>query len=160
MAILLLGQYVHPATIESAVSKGVNAYLIKSELGMGIATAVTLACRGWFVATPSVWKIIGENNYLQRQSGIVVNWIPHPRLTPSLHESFELRVMYRMRAPLAAWKIYKSPQTVEKYVNLSYARLEDRWVDDMGLEAINWKNLSPEERAFVLYTQPRVRVVE
>jgi len=158
-AIICISQYIDLHCIDQAVIRGVNAYLQKDELGLGIATAVKLSCRRWFVMTPSVRQTLIEKQAFQKRPSVVLSWEPPARLTPSLHESFELRVMYRLRAPLAALKIHKAPQTVEKYVNVSYARLEDRWVDDLGLEGINWENLSPEDRAFVLYTQPRVKIV-
>jgi hypothetical protein len=152
--ILCLSNRIDAFASSRSIPSGVQAYLLKSELGMGIATAVTLACRRWFVFTPSLWHEIRNGELFLDNPGVMLNWEPNPQLTPSLQAGFELRVMYRMRAPLAAIEIHKSTQTIEKYVSLSYMRLEERCSDDLGLEVINWENLSAEDRAFILYTQP------
>jgi DNA-binding NarL/FixJ family response regulator len=154
-AVVCLSQYGDPHDIHMAVLAGARAFLLKDEIGPALATAVVRACRARFVHTPSVQAILrGEFQTLLWQADQLERWQPHPGLTDSLEESVWLRVMYSMRAPLAAQEVGKRPGTLERYVTYAYEILDDDWPDRSDLGGINWNDLSAEDRAFVLFTQP------
>lgn len=154
-AVVCLSLYGDPSAIQAAVLAGASGFLLKGEVRMAIASAVVRACRARFVMTPGVEVALhGKFDDFLREADRLQSWEPHPGLTPSLKESVWLRVVYRMRASLAAQEIGKKPGTVERYVNYAYQILEDDWADDADLGEIDWSDISPEDRAFTLFTQP------
>ena len=159
--IVCLSQYGNPISTRASTKAGALGFLIKEELQFGLATAVTLANQDWFVMTPAARRISDDFEIKSmKRTCAVLHWELPAGLKPALHESFVLRVICGMRAPLAAQEIYKATQTVEKYMNISYHTLHSRGVNRAGLEDIIWENLSPEDQAFLLYCQPHIKVVQ
>lgn len=154
-AILTLSLYGDRETIDQAINNGARGFLLKKEIGMAIVAAVTMACRGYFVFTPSVEQILrAANGGLPLRAKKIRRWRPNPRLTPRVAEAFNHRVLHGMRAPLAAEEMGVEPETVERYVNQAYRIVEDIWADDKTLQGLDMDSISPEDRAFHWYTLP------
>lgn len=154
-AILCLSQYGDVEAVRAAITAEANAFLLKSEVRVAIASAITQASRGQFVITPGVESLLrGEFDELLGVAHRLPTWRPHPDLTPQLENAFWLRVMYGMRSPLAAQETGLKPGTITRYVQDGYSIVEGFWADERYLYDVDLNNISAEDRAFVWFTLP------
>lgn len=153
--IVCLSQYGSSELVRAAIRAGASGFLIKNEIGLALASAVTLACQGDFVATPGTVEA-AQAELLPGHARIrcLPRWSPNPEFTPQLFISFCLRVLFGMRAQISADEIGVKPGTVEKYVFLAYQKLSSRQPDEIYLGGVDIDELPAEERAFLLYTIP------
>lgn len=154
-AVICLSQYGDPRIIRNAVSAGARGFLLKNEVRMAIATAVSLVCKGGLVITPGVEDALqGNVGTPPEEALLLISWQPNPYLPPRVVPSLWLR-LYGMSARLAAKEIGLKPGTVERYLGLAYEALPDgRWVDESHLEGIDLTDVSAEDEAFFFFTLP------
>jgi DNA-binding NarL/FixJ family response regulator len=153
--IVCNSQYGERETIQAAMNFGARGFLIKNEVRMEIASAISYAARIGLIVSPAVFELLPpEFTFGANKAHILPAWKPNPRLTPQIIKSFWLRVFFGMRASLAADELYVETATVERYVNQAYKVLQDGWADDEYLFGIDFETLSPEDQAFVWFTLP------
>jgi DNA-binding NarL/FixJ family response regulator len=153
--IVCLSQYGEAEAIQSAITHGVQGYLIKSEVRMAIVPAIMKATMNGLVISPGIADSFGKSPPLgEPEIHVLPEWSPNPRLTPQIIKSFWLRVFFGMRASLAADELYLETATVERYINQAYKVLTDGWADESYLFDVDFSTLSPEDQAFVWFTLP------
>lgn len=153
--IICLSQYSAAESIRAVFQAGASGFLIKDEIGLALATSVSQACLGDFVTTPGAIEVVSRElprGFLNIHC--LPRWVPNPNLTPQISASFWLRVLFGLRAPLAADELGVAPGTVEKYVSLAYQRLLSDFADDNYLTGIDLDSFPSEEKAFMIYTMP------
>jgi DNA-binding NarL/FixJ family response regulator len=155
-AVVCLSRSAGNGVAETAITAGASGFLLSDEIRLAIASGVAAACYQPIVVTLGLAKLL--NNQLGSMGDgptILQPWRPNPRLTRRQLEVFWLRVIYGMRASLAAQEIGLRPGTVERYLCAAYGVVEwDAWVDDRHLADVDLAPLSPEDRAFHWFTLP------
>lgn len=153
LKVVCLSQYGELDTLHTAIACGAGGFLLKREVRMGIGSALVLALQVDFVITPGVLAIMRQKYKRLVEQAIRINpWLPHPGLTPQLHQVFTLRVLYGMSAPLTAQEIHLATSTVEKYMQYVYQKLSIQWGDDQYLAGLELEDLPAEVQAFHRYT--------
>lgn len=156
--VLCYSQYGDSSEIRSTLQSGISGFLLKNEINIAIATSVALSIRGLSIFTPTIaGKVMDDRIELDQTQCRTILWTPPSELTPALKEAMDLCILYGMSAKLAGLEIYKSHKTMETYVRDSYNRLKSTRKTGKGLKSIIWDKLKREEKALILYTQPKVR---
>lgn len=143
------------AMIETSYNAGAQGFLFKSEIRLGLVTAILLALQGRFVVTRGIQELLGShgNSYIRKTLQVLTTWQPNPNLTPQLQAALMLRLLHGMHSASAAKQLYLQPGTIEKYVSTGYDILASCELSDHDFEiGVNLDLLSPEERALVLFT--------
>ncbi|MFN2144384.1 MAG: response regulator transcription factor [Anaerolineales bacterium] len=153
--IVCNSQYGAHETIETAMKFNVKGFLLKNEVRMSIASAISYAAQNGLIVSPGIFDLLpSEFTFGQQEAHVLPIWRPNPRLTPQIIKSFWLRVFFGMRASLAADELFVETATIERYVNQAYKVLTDGWADDSYLFDVDFTALSPEDQAFVWFTLP------
>lgn len=141
---------VHEADREevlAAYDAGASAYLVRDQVGIGIASAVRYALRHDFVVTRDILPLVSNSLAGER---LHVEVLPkrrrYSRLTQRIEQALWLCVVEGLPAELAAEEMGVSVSTVRSYIKEGYRILEA--ADDTDYPA----TVSPVERAFLRYS--------
>jgi DNA-binding NarL/FixJ family response regulator len=141
---------VHEADREAvlaAYDAGASAYLVRDQVGIGIASAVRYALRHDFVVTRDILPLVSDSLAGGR---LHVEVLPkrrnYSRLTQRIEQALWLCVVEGLPAELAAEEMGVSVSTVRSYIKEGYRILEA--ADDTDYPA----TMSPVERAFRRYS--------
>lgn len=151
-SLICLAQAVTPQLLHQVVEGGARGLLLKSELRLALVPALVQATRVRFLITPGVLPLLPHP--LLAGIKIFRAWQPHPALTPQLSRIFTLRVLYGMNSAQAAEEANLAPSTVEKYMQMAYARLARTWGDEHSLAGLDLDCQQAEVRAFHHYSLP------
>ena len=131
----------------SAERSGARAYLVRDEVGIGLASAVRFALLHHFTVTQDVFRILQQTPERIKES---VTLLPerrtYPRLTERIEQALWLCVVEGLPAERAAEEMSVSTSTVRSYIKEGYRILE---AED---ETIYPPQISPAERAFLRYS--------
>ncbi len=146
-AIVCLGSDVELDYVQAAAEAGASAYLIRDNVGIGIAWAVRFVLDTvGFVVSQDISKLYEpfSNSYV-----VLPARRAHPKLTHRIEQALQLCVVEGLPAELAATEMGVSTSTVRSYVKEGYRILEAN--DD----TIYPPQMSPAERAFLRYSALR-----
>jgi DNA-binding NarL/FixJ family response regulator len=145
--VVCLAQTSDAALIETALTAGCRAYLLKNEVRMHIAWAIVYALDHPLVVTRSIAKA-GQRVFLHLHHAATL--LPprrqYPELTDRVRQALELCVVNGMPAQLAADEMGISLHTIRSYIKEGYRILEA--YDEMEYP----EEMSPQERAFMRLT--------
>jgi DNA-binding NarL/FixJ family response regulator len=139
----------HPdcAAVLSARDAGACAYLVREQVGIGIAPAVRFAIRHEFVVTRDVIPLLADT---LGDDLFHVSALPgrrsYPRLTQRIEQALWLCVVEGLPAERAAEEMGVSTSTIRSYIKEGYRILEA--ADDTTYPT----SMSPAERAFLRYS--------
>lgn len=131
----------------AAARSGSCAYLVRSEVGVALASAVCFTLQYPFVVTHDVMlTLAGQTG----KCPVTVEVLParrrHPHLTQRLEQALSLCVIEGLPAEVAAEEMGVSTSTVRSYIKEVYRILEAE--DDSPCPP----TVSPAERAFMRYS--------
>lgn len=166
-SIICLAQYDDdPELLRSVIRGGANGFLVKEEVGLGLATVVYRACTfGYFVTSPTIADLLlrTEHAYLWDEADRLPRWEMHPGLSERQEEVAWLVLVFGMTAPMAADEMHVKKDTVSKYLKEVYKKLKDGWLEEADLYEIpGWGEeedegedggLRANEEAYHLLTQ-------
>ena len=146
-AIICLVHRADGAAALAAREAGARAYLVREQVGVGLASAVRYALDCPFVVTVETARLLRE---ARTNGGAAVDVLPerraYPRLTDRIEEALWLCVMEGLPAERAAEEMGVSTSTVRSYIKEGYRILE------AGDDTAYPPDASPAERAFLRYT--------
>jgi DNA-binding NarL/FixJ family response regulator len=145
--VVCLAQSPTDALIETALTAGARAFLLKGEVRMQIAWAIVYAAARDFIVTESVMRA-GEAAFARHEvrAQVLPPQRTFPELTGRVRQAIELCVIKGMPAQLAADEMGISLHTIRSYIKDGYRVLEAH--DDVEYPT----NMSPQERAFMRLT--------
>jgi DNA-binding NarL/FixJ family response regulator len=145
--IICLAHQPDPFLAIAAACAGSCAYLVRSEVGVALASSVYFTLQRPFVVTQDVMLVLADQ-VTKCPSGAEV--LPrrrkHPHLTQRLEQALSLCVIEGLPAEVAAEEMGVSTSTVRSYIKEVYRILEAE--DDAPCPPA----LSPVERAFMRYS--------
>lgn len=147
VAIICLGSDADADFVQAAEQAGACAYLIRENVGIGIAWAVRFVLDTvGFVVSQDVSRLFEPftSSYVALPARRA-----HPKLTHRIEQALQLCVVEGLPAELAAAEMGVSTSTVRSYVKEGYRILEAN--DD----TIYPPQMSPAERAFLRYSSLR-----
>jgi len=150
LCVICLSQYGETGAVQAALLAGARGFLLKSEARLEIASAVVRAVHETaFIVTPGVLPAVSEVSF---RLGLAVECLPvwrlPPAITPQLGRVLTLRLLYGMSAPMAARELLLAEDTIEKYTQALYRRLQGDYYDERDLAGLDLERLTPELRAF------------
>jgi DNA-binding NarL/FixJ family response regulator len=145
--VICLSHYPDPGMAAAAANAGACGYLIRSEVGVALASAICFTCKHRFVATREVASMLaGECNECLVHLDVLPERRRHPQLTQRLEQALSLCVIEGLPTEIAAEEMGVSTSTVRSYIKEVYRILEAE--DDSAYPI----TMSPAERAFVRYS--------
>ncbi|MGB1252453.1 MAG: response regulator [Candidatus Promineifilaceae bacterium] len=159
--IIYWTQYADPQPVRAAAAANVNAIFVKSEVELGLATAIERAYIAERACTPSVSKLLrGHYDAWLADAVRIEKWELHPDLSPRLEQVFWLCIIYGMSVRAAAAEMCVQPETVERYRMKIYDIIDDGWNNEKYLAAARERIVGAQEAtrsinwAFHMMTQP------
>lgn len=149
-SLVCLAQTIKIDLVELVFKHGVKAYLIKDEVGFGLASAVVYSAMPGYVVTESIFEkwIQSKEIYLNK-----LKILPGPRNFPELSHRVELAMRYYviagMPAELTADEMGVSENTIRTFVQQASNALHGYDDNIVTLTASN------KERLFQQYTSLR-----
>jgi DNA-binding NarL/FixJ family response regulator len=145
--IFCLSQTSDAALIETALTSGCRAYLLKNEVRMHIAWAIVYALDHPLIVTRSIARAAQRVVlHLHHEATMLPPRRQYPELTDRVRQALELCVVNGMPAQLAADEMGISLHTIRSYIKEGYRILEAYDETEYPDE------LSPQERAFMRLT--------
>lgn len=147
VSIICLGSDAEADYVQAAEAAGAAAYLMRENVGIGIAWAVRFILDTvGFVVSQDISRLYEpfRNSYV-----VLPARRAHPKLTHRIEQALQLCVVEGLPAELAAAEMGVSTSTVRSYVKEGYRILEAN--DD----TIYPPQMSPAERAFLRYSSLR-----
>jgi DNA-binding NarL/FixJ family response regulator len=147
VSVVCIAHRVHPAMVSAALDAGIQAYLVRNEVGVQIVGALVYAMDHPLTITKSVVKMNHDPFDVRLQEAKVLpRQRPYPEMTERIRQALWLCVVEGMSAQLAADEMGVSPHTIRSYIKEGYRILkahdDTEYPDDM----------SPEEQAFMRFT--------
>lgn len=125
VSVIFLASNAEP--VRSSLAAGAAGWLVKEEIGYGVASAIRLVRRGGFWVTPMAARQAAEQENLR----VLPCWSPNPGLTPQQVRVCELRLVYGLSSRAAGRMLGLASETVEKYISQAYGILANsHWADD------------------------------
>ena len=147
VGIICLAHYPDHDMALAAMEAGARAYLVRDQVGIGIASAVRFSLRRHFVTTRDMFSLLVE---VPQNGSLRPEVLPerrcYPRLTQRIEQALWLCVVEGLPAELAAEEMGVSTNTVRSYIKEGYRILEAE--DD----TLYPTEMSPVERAFLRYS--------
>ena len=154
-SIICLSQYGYPKTVQAVIEGGADGFLVKNEIQMAIVPGIIKSLKCDFVYTPSIKEELRNNRkFNSMESHEIKRWIPNPRLSPQLLQCFWLRVFFGMSTSVTAKEMGITVETVKDYVKRAYGAIEEPWGDKNYLFGVDITKLSPQDKAFILFSLP------
>jgi DNA-binding NarL/FixJ family response regulator len=154
--LIYLAQTADESLLKAAVQAGMNGCLLRGEVRVGVVWAVVWACQGEFVYSQGLALQLRALLPQAKRTGVCVQpWVPSPQLTPRLLAGFWMRVILGLRANQAAQRMGVEAGTVERYITHAYQALQGSEAGEGSMHQVDLDGLSPEERNFLFYTQPK-----
>lgn len=126
-SVICLAGKAQPDLVRAARAAGAAGWLVKEEIGYGVASAIRLVRRGRFGVTPGVARQAPEQENLR----VLPCWSPNPGLTPQQVRVCELRLIQGLTSRAAGRTLNLASETVEKYISQAYGILANsHWADD------------------------------
>jgi DNA-binding NarL/FixJ family response regulator len=145
--VICLAPYPDLTMAAAAAKAGACGYLVRSEVGVALASAICFTYKHHFVVTHDVAsKLDGEMREWPAHLDILPERRRHPQLTQRLEQALSLCVIEGLPTEIAAGEMGVSTSTVRSYIKEVYRILEAE--DD----AFYPTSMSPAERAFVRYS--------
>lgn len=144
--IICLAHQPDPFLAVAAARSGACAYLVRSEVGVALASAVCFTLQHSFVVTQDVMPALAGQ---MKECPVPVEVLPGRRkhhLTHRLEQALSLCVIEGLPAEVAAEEMGVSTSTVRSYIKEVYRILEAE--DDSPSPS----TVSPAERAFMRYS--------
>ncbi len=145
-AVICLAHVADADMALAAGQAGAAAYLLREEVGVGLAGAVNFVVDCRYVVSQSVACLLEHADLGSLQIVTLPERRQYPRLTQRIEEALWLCVIEGLPAELAAEAMGVSTNTVRSYVKEGYRILEA--CDDTVYPA----NMSPAERAFLRFS--------
>lgn len=146
-SVICLAHQPDPFLAIVAARSGSRGYLVRTEVGVALASAVCFTLQHSFVVTQDVISALAEQT---EECPITVEGLPrrrkHPHLTQRLEQALSLCVIEGLPAEVAAEEMGVSTSTVRSYIKEVYRILEAE--DDSPHPPA----VSPAERAFMRYS--------
>ncbi len=130
----------------AAGSAGAAAYLVREQVGIGLASAVRFVLEHRFVVTEDMAALFDARGSGSLSYDVLPERRQYPRLTQRVEQALLLCVVEGLPAELAAEEMGVSTSTVRSYIKEGYRILEAS--DD----TIYPPTMSPVERAFLRYS--------
>ena len=154
-------QYGEPEQIRDAAAASVDAIFVKSEVELGLATAIERAYIARRACTSSIAGVLkGHHDAWLAEAVLIEGWEVHPDLSPRLEQVFWLCIVYGMSVRSAAAEMCVQPETVERYRMKIYDIIDDGWNNEKYLSAARERIIGAQEAtrsinwAFHMMTQP------
>jgi DNA-binding NarL/FixJ family response regulator len=146
-SVICLAHQPDPFLALAAARSGSCGYLVRTEVGVSLASAVCFTLHHPFVVTQGVMSTLVDQT---RECPVTVDVLParrkHPHLTQRLEQALSLCVIEGLPAEVAAEEMGVSTSTVRSYIKEVYRILEAE--DDSPC----LPTVSPAERAFMRYS--------
>ncbi|HOA25221.1 MAG: sigma factor-like helix-turn-helix DNA-binding protein [Aggregatilineales bacterium] len=146
VGVVCLAHQVDAEEALAAKAAGARAYLMREEVGLGLASAVKYALTHPFTVTGEVARCIAGGSSHIGPIAVLPERRSFPRLTDRVEQALWLCVVEGLPASIAAEEMGVSVSTVRSYIKEGYRILEAE--DD----TIYPMDASPAERAFLRYT--------
>lgn len=145
--IICLAHQPDPFMAIAAARSGSCGYLVRSEVGVALASAVYFTLQHPFVVTQDVMSALTDQ---VKECPIAIEVLPgrrkYPHLTQRLEQALSLCVIEGLPAEVAAEEMGVSVSTVRSYIKEVYRILEEE------CESPCLPTVSPAERAFMRYS--------
>lgn len=123
--ILCTGTKPNLAALEEIVSLGGQGYVLKNEIGYGLAAAVKLAVSGKWVLTSLVEKLARDNDIaLPKERIIIESQVDLHELTPREQEIARLAILFNLSYRDLHDELLIRADQVGKYVHRAYEKIE------------------------------------
>lgn len=131
--VLFVSTSTDPAMVKELSNPFFRGYLIKREIGYSLAWAVSLACSGNFVITPSIEQLLTDDPDLLKKSVVLKGQNELFGLTRQETEIARLGILFNLPRSNLAQELNRSPYTIYEYVHKAYEKLEVREIYDQGI---------------------------
>lgn len=146
-AVVCLTHQAEAAGALAARDAGARAYLMREQVGVGLASAVRYALSHDFVVTHETARLLrSTRGNGDRSISVLPERRSYPRLTERIEQALWLCVVEGLPAERAAEEMGVSTSTVRSYIKEGYRILE------AGDDTVYPPSVSPAERAFLRYT--------
>lgn len=145
--IICLAHRIDLETVQSVAGAGGSGYLLREEVGIGLASAVRFILYHRFTVTQTVaQRLTSAEVSLPVNYSVLPERRQYPRLTERIEQALWLCVVEGLPAERTAEEMGVSTSTVRSYIKEGYRILE---AED---ETVYPPKVSPSERAFLRYS--------